>query len=51
MGCETCARRLYCPFYKLVKQPCPYYVPDYQKAVIKDYWYGRPLTTDGGVVE
>ena len=28
MGCETCARRAHCPFYKLVKQPCPHYVPD-----------------------
>jgi len=42
MDCDTCARRMYCPLYKKVRPPCPYYVPD--------YWYGRPLTTDGDVV-
>jgi len=47
MGCDTCARRMYCPLYKKVRPPCPYYVPDYRKATKKDYWYGRPVTTDG----
>ena len=28
MGCDTCARRMYCPLYRQVRPPCPYYVAD-----------------------
>ena len=48
MDYGTCTRRYFCPLYRQVRPPCPYYIPDYRKVSKTNYWYGRPLATDSG---
>lgn len=42
--CDTCARRLYCPFAYHVRPPCPYYVRDPWRPIkpLKSFRVGDP---------